>query len=135
MFSKRKKVKLFLSETNVMLADFRNLFRFGKRILNPAVTNALSCSRPRRLVGPVPRTTAPVPSATKRARHERHFRMPKDRRSFRLWFGDDRFSPAPFLRLCACAPLSRSPNHRPKPRADELMVNLTGSVQRPVLFP
>ena len=50
----------------------QKIFRFGKRILNPAVTNALSCSRPRLPVGPVPRTTAPVPSATKRARHERN---------------------------------------------------------------
>jgi len=25
-----------------------------------------------------------------------------------------RYAPAPFLRLCACAPLSRSPNRRPK---------------------
>jgi hypothetical protein len=34
---------------------------------------------------------------------------------FRLRFGDGRYAPAPFLCLCACAPLSRSPNRRPKP--------------------
>jgi len=34
---------------------------------------------------------------------------------FRLRFGDGRCAPAPFLRLCACAPLSRSPYRRPKP--------------------
>ncbi len=61
--------------------------------------------------------------------------MPNDRRAFRLRFGDGRFAAAPFLRLCACAPLTRSPNRRPKPRADELMVNLAGSVQRQALFP
>ena len=45
------------------------------------------------------------------------FLMPNDRRAFRLRFGDGRFAPAPFLRLCACAPLTRSPNRRPKPRS------------------
>jgi hypothetical protein len=34
---------------------------------------------------------------------------------FRLRHGDGRFAPAAFLRLSACAPLSRSPNRRPKP--------------------
>src|SRR5580658_3168464 len=66
------------------------------------------------MVGPVPLTTTPVPFRKKRARHERHT-MPNDRRAFRLRFGDGRFSLAPFLRLCACAPLSRSPNSRPEP--------------------
>ena len=61
--------------------------------------------------------------------------MPKHRRAFRLRFGDGRFAPAPFLRLCAFAPLTRSPNRRPKPRADELIVNLTDSVQPQILFP
>jgi hypothetical protein len=32
-------------------------------MLNTAVTNALACSRPRLPAGPVPLTTAPVPSA------------------------------------------------------------------------
>ena len=40
--------------------------------------------------------------------------MPNNRRAFRLRFGDGRFAPAPFLRLCAFAPLTRSPNRRPK---------------------
>jgi len=43
--------------------------------------------------------------------------MPNNRRAFRLRFGDGRFDPAPFLRLCACASPSRSPNRRPKPWA------------------
>jgi len=59
----------------------------------------------------------------KRARHERHLLMPNNRRAFRLRFGDGRFAAAPFLRLCACAPLTRSPDRRPKPRTDELMIN------------
>ena len=61
--------------------------------------------------------------------------MPKDRRAFRLRFGDGRFAPAPFLRLCAFAPLTRSPNRRPKPRAYDLMVNFADPVQHQVLFP
>jgi len=33
---------------------------------------------------------------------------------------DGRFAPAAFLRLSASAPLSRSPNRRPKPRAKDI---------------
>lgn len=55
--------------------------------------------------------------------------MPSNRLAFRLRFGDGRFAPAPFLRLCAFAPLTRSPNRRPKPRDDEPMVNFADPIQ------
>jgi hypothetical protein len=42
-------------------------FAMESEFLNTAVTNALSCSHHRLPVGPVPLTTSPVPSATKRA--------------------------------------------------------------------
>jgi hypothetical protein len=50
--------------------------------------------------------------------------MPNNRRAFRLRFGDGRFAPAPFLRLCACAPLSRSPNRRPKQNRQDSRVSM-----------
>ena len=70
-FQGDKKVKLFNRQPTPVM-QIPEIFCSGKQNLVTAVTNALSCSRPRLLVGPVPLTTAPVPSATKRARHERH---------------------------------------------------------------
>ena len=90
----------------------------GKRISNPAVTNALSCSRPRLPVGPVPLTTAPVPSATKRARHERYY-------GCRIFGGLSACGSATVvslrLRSCVSAPLLHLPVHRTAGRSHETM--------------
>jgi len=66
------------------------------------------------MVGPVPLTTTPVPFRKKRARHERHRVASNDRRASACGSPTVVFAPAAFLRLSAYAPLSRSPNRRPK---------------------
>jgi hypothetical protein len=52
------------------------IFWSGKRILNTAVTNALSCFSSRADGRHVPLTTTPVPFRKKRARHERYHMAP-----------------------------------------------------------
>ena len=75
-----------------------------------AVTNALSCSSATAAVRPNPLTTAPVPFRKKARSSRAAFRMPNDRRAFRLRFGD-----------------GRSPNRRPK-----LVVLRVFSEQKPL---
>jgi hypothetical protein len=60
-------------------------------------------------------TTTPVPFR-KKARSSRAASCGIESSAcFRLRHGAGHFAPAAFLRLSTCAPLSRSPNRRPKP--------------------
>jgi hypothetical protein len=66
------------------------------------------------MVGPVSLTTTPVPFRKKRARHERHLFQPNDRRASACGTATVVSLRLRSCRLSASAPLSRSPNRRPK---------------------
>jgi hypothetical protein len=79
------------------------------------VTNARFTSLHRLMVGPDSLTTTPVPFRKTRARHEPHRVASKDRLASACGSPTVVSLQAAFLRLSAYAPLSRSPNRRPKP--------------------